>query len=103
MQAINNLPNGESLFKIGEYGHFYKEKTILKHVPGTKQLAVPPKQFADIPSDMALVVSVNDGAALIWIEDKRDFEEAIHPNDTREKVWLHIPMTAIKEIFHLTN
>jgi hypothetical protein len=102
MQSIDNLPNGEILFKIGGHGHFYKEKTILKHVPGTEQLAGPPKQFTDVPSDMALAVSVNDGGALMWIEDKFDFAEAIRPNDTREKVWLHIPLAAIKEIFHLT-
>lgn len=99
MKYINNLPNGSPLSEVSNYGIYHKEITILEHISGSKQIDEHPKKFTDIPSDMALAISVNNGMALALIEDEHDFATVTDPNDTRPTVWIYIPMITVQQIF----
>jgi len=91
MKNIYQLPNGTSLLSINPFGHYCKDEVVLQHIEGAQKLHQIPLCFGAIPAGMALLVSVNFGMSLLWIENDDDFAEATHPSDVREKVWLYIP------------
>jgi hypothetical protein len=98
MRSLSSLPTGGSLLSVSETGHFYKEMTVLKHVKGSRQLEEPPTSFDAIEKGMALVCSVNKGHALMLIEDKYDLAEAIHPQNTKHKLWIYIPQDKVSKM-----